>query len=105
MIAALTALLIAVNAAFVLMEFALMRVRPARLELLARRGSPRAAAAQEVLARLDEHIAAMQVCLAAVSIALGAVAEPSVTAVLRGWLKFAPLKLPAASVRALSFSA
>ncbi len=105
MIAALAALLIAVNAAFVLMEFALMRVRPARLELQARRGSARAAAAQEVLARLDEHIAAMQVCLAAVSIALGAVAEPSVTAVLRGWLVRAPLRLPPASVRALSFSA
>ncbi|NNN05745.1 MAG: DUF21 domain-containing protein [Elusimicrobia bacterium] len=105
MILAFTALLIGANAAFVLMEFALMRVRPARIELLARRGSPRAAAVQDVLARLDEHIAAMQVCLAAIAIALGAVAEPDVMSVLRAWLSRWAVVLPPASIRALSFAA
>jgi CBS domain containing-hemolysin-like protein len=68
--------LIAVNALFVLMEFALVRVRPARMELLARKGNPRAVAVQEVLGRFDEYLAAMQVCIAIVSITLGALGEP-----------------------------
>jgi hypothetical protein len=42
------------------MEFALMRVRPARVELLARRGSVAALAVQEILSRFDEYLAAMK---------------------------------------------
>jgi CBS domain containing-hemolysin-like protein/mannitol/fructose-specific phosphotransferase system IIA component (Ntr-type) len=83
MMAALIVLLIAVNALFVLMEFALMRLRPARIEILARRGYARAIAVQEVLKRFDEYLAAMQVCLALVSLALGAAGEPAVVEELR----------------------
>jgi CBS domain containing-hemolysin-like protein/mannitol/fructose-specific phosphotransferase system IIA component (Ntr-type) len=105
MILVFTGLLVCVNALFVLMEFALMRVRPARVEVLARAGSARAAAVQDVLSRLDEYIAAMQVCLASIAIALGAVAEPDVMAavsvVLTRWVGV----LPAASIRAISFAA
>ena len=82
MILALIAVLIAINAAFVLLEFGLMRSRPARMEILARKGNPAAIAVQEVLARLDEHLAAMQVCLAVNSLALGAIGEPAVVAQL-----------------------
>jgi CBS domain containing-hemolysin-like protein/mannitol/fructose-specific phosphotransferase system IIA component (Ntr-type) len=105
MILLLTALLIAANAVFVLMEFALMRVRPARVELLARRGSLRAAAVQDVLARLDEYIAAMQVCLASIALALGAVAEPDLMMVVRAGLTRWVGALPPASIRAVSFAA
>jgi CBS domain containing-hemolysin-like protein/mannitol/fructose-specific phosphotransferase system IIA component (Ntr-type) len=105
MIVLLTALLVGINALFVLMEFALMRVRPARVELLARRGSARAAAVQDVLARLDEYIAAMQVCLASIALALGAVAEPDLMMVLRGLLARWVGVLPVASIRAISFAA
>jgi CBS domain containing-hemolysin-like protein len=78
MMLALIAVLIAVNALFVLMEFALMRVRPARIEILARKGHARALAVQRVLARFDEYLAAMQVCITIVSLALGAIGEPAV---------------------------
>ena len=105
MIIVLTALLVAANAVFVLMEFALMRVRPARVELLARGGNARAASVQEILSRLDEYIAAMQVCLASISLAIGAVAEPDVMDVLRVWLTHWFGLLPAASIRAISFAA
>jgi len=103
MIGVLAALLVGVNALFVLMEFALMRVRPARVEVLARGGSPRAAAVQDVLARLDEYLAAMQVCLAVITIALGAVAEPEVMAMLSARLARLAALLPPATISALSF--
>jgi CBS domain containing-hemolysin-like protein/mannitol/fructose-specific phosphotransferase system IIA component (Ntr-type) len=104
MIFFLVAVLIGINATFVLLEFGLMRSRPARLEMLARKGNARAIAVQEVLARLDEHLAAMQVCIALDSLALGAVGEPAVAA----WLfrHFAGLLawFPAGSVRVVSFA-
>jgi len=105
MILLLTALLVGINALFVLMEFALMRVRPARVELLARGGNARAAAVQDILSRLDEYIAAMQVCLASISLALGAVAEPDLMLILRGMLTRWVGVLPVASIRAISFAA
>ncbi|MFI5362351.1 MAG: CNNM domain-containing protein [Elusimicrobiota bacterium] len=104
MILALVAVLIAINALFVLLEFGLMRTRPARIEILARKGSIRAAAVQDVLARFDEHLAAMQVCIAVVSLALGAVGEPAVVAELHAhfarWIDW----LPPAWLRVLSFA-
>jgi CBS domain containing-hemolysin-like protein/mannitol/fructose-specific phosphotransferase system IIA component (Ntr-type) len=104
MILALVAVLIAINATFVLLEFGLMRSRPARIELLARKGNPRAIAVQEVLARLDEHLAAMQVCIAVVSLALGAVGEPAVVAELNAHFSRWVAWLPPSWLRVLSFA-
>lgn len=78
MIDLLVVVLIFVNALFVLIEFALMRARPARIELLARRGSARAVAVQEILGRLDQYVAAIQLCTTLIALALGAVGEPEV---------------------------
>ena len=104
MILLLIAVLISINAMFVLLEFGLMRSRPARIELLARKGNARAIAVQEVLARLDEHLAAMQVCLAVVSLALGAVGEPAVVRGLNShfarWISW----LPPSYLRVVSFA-
>ena len=103
MILILIAVLVSINAMFVLLEFGLMRSRPARIEIMARKGNPRAIAVQEVLGRLDEHLAAMQVCLAVVSLALGAVGEPAVVRGLNShfarWIGW----LPPSSVRVVSF--
>jgi CBS domain containing-hemolysin-like protein/mannitol/fructose-specific phosphotransferase system IIA component (Ntr-type) len=103
-ILSLIAVLIAVNAVFVLGEFALMRVRPARIELMARRGDARAVAVQEVLSRFDEYLAAMQVCITIISLALGAVGEPAVVDTLN--IRFARLvaELPPAWLHVLSFA-
>jgi CBS domain containing-hemolysin-like protein len=103
MILILIAVLIAINATFVLLEFGLMRARPARIELLARKGNPRAIAVQEVLARLDEHLAAIQVCLAVDSLALGAVGEPVVVAQLNAHFAHWVSRLPLPWVHVLSF--
>ena len=73
MIDALVLLLIAANALLVLMEFALMRARPARIEILARAGNARAHAVQEILGRLDEYMAAMQLCITMIAFAMGVI--------------------------------
>ena len=104
MILALVAVLIAINATFVLLEFGLMRTRPARLEILARKGNARAIAVQEVLGRLDEHLAAMQVCIAVVSLALGAIGEPAVVAQLNAHFSRWVSWLPPSWLRVLSFA-
>jgi len=104
MIYLLILLLVAVNALLVLLEFALMRARPARIELLARKGSAAALAVQEVLAKFDEHLAAMQLCLTIVSLALGAVGEPEVMAQLNAHFASWAAGVPAAWLRALSFA-
>lgn len=74
----LAALLVALNALFVLMEFALVRCRPARIEVMARKGGRRAAIVQEILAHLDDYLAACQVGITILSLALGWIGEPAV---------------------------
>lgn len=96
--------LVAVNALFVLMEFAVVRVRPARIELLARRGSKPALAVQDVLAHLDDYLAAIQVGITVIGLALGAVGEPAVTAVMTTQLSGLFSALPPAWTRLISFS-
>lgn len=79
----LCALLIGLNALFVLVEYALVRTRPARIELLARKGDTRALRVQEMLARLDTYLAAIQVGVTLVALALGAFAETPITEYIR----------------------
>lgn len=100
----LVAGLVAANALFVLMEFAMVRVRPARVEVLARRGSKRALAVQEVLTRLDDYLAAIQVGITVIALALGAVGEPAVTAALSERLSGLFSALPPHWTRIISFS-
>ncbi len=96
--------LVAVNALFVLMEFALVRVRPARMEVLARKGNPRATAVQEVLAGFDEYLAAMQVCIALISITLGALGEPGLVHAIQTRLPSWTASMSYRTLHAFSFA-
>ena len=80
-------LLIGINALFVLMEFALVRVRSSRIELLARKGSGRAVIVQQILGSLDQYLAAIQVGITVISLALGWVGEPALATALRRGLE------------------
>jgi CBS domain containing-hemolysin-like protein/mannitol/fructose-specific phosphotransferase system IIA component (Ntr-type) len=104
MIELLVIVLIAANALFVLMEFALMRARPARIELMARKGLPRALAVQRIMARFDEYLAAMQLCITIISLALGAVGEPQVMEEINAHFSVWAAGVPAAWLHALSFA-
>jgi len=94
MLMLLAAALIAANALFVLMEFALVRVRASRIEVLARKGSRSAIAVQGVLAHLDDYLAACQVGITILSLTLGYIGEPAIAraveAALGGWTDLLP---------------
>ena len=72
-----SALLIALNAFFVLAEFAAVRMRPSRVEELAARGNRQARIFQDVQGRLDEYLSVCQVGITFASIGLGFVGEPA----------------------------
>lgn len=77
--------LVLVNGFFVLMEFAIVKVRASRIEELVRQGDVRAKLAQPILARLDAYLSATQLGITMASLALGWVGEPAFAALV-SWL-------------------
>ena len=73
----LTAVLVAVNAFFVIAEYALVRSRRARLEVMREGGARGAALALEQLQRVNEYISAVQIGVTLCSIGIGALGEPA----------------------------
>lgn len=69
--------LLLLNAFFVLAEFAIVKVRPSRIEQLAGEGDARAKLVQHIQARLDEYLSVCQVGITFASIGLGFVGEPA----------------------------
>ncbi len=82
----LTALLIAVNAFFVIAEYALVRSRRARLEVMRDEGAKGAALALTQVANVNEYISAVQIGVTMTSIGVGALGEPALASILKGWL-------------------
>ena len=74
---ALALALVAVNGFFVATEFALVKVRPTRLDELARRGSGAAGVARRLVGQLDEYLSATQLGITLASLALGWIGEPA----------------------------
>ncbi|MBI5239645.1 MAG: DUF21 domain-containing protein [Elusimicrobia bacterium] len=98
------ALLIAGNAFFVLMEFALVKVRASRIELLARKGNLRAVQVQEILGRLDDYLAASQAGITVISLALGWIGEPALARWLQGVLSGFGVVLPGHVLHGCAFA-
>jgi CBS domain containing-hemolysin-like protein len=80
------ALLIAVNAFFVIAEYALVRSRRARLELMREEGAKGAGLALEQLGNINEYISAVQIGVTMTSIGIGALGEPALANLLKGAL-------------------
>jgi CBS domain containing-hemolysin-like protein len=80
----LTAVLIAVNAFFVVAEYALVRSRRARLELMRDEGQKGASLALEQLTNINEYISSVQIGVTLTSIGIGALGEPALAALLKG---------------------
>src|SRR5947209_17192067 len=76
--AALTLLLVLVNAFFVVAEYALVRSRQARLEAMAEEGLRGARLALAQTRRIGDYLAACQVGITMASIAIGALGEPGI---------------------------
>ncbi|HEX7900876.1 MAG TPA: CNNM domain-containing protein [Planctomycetota bacterium] len=73
----LAVILLALNAFFVLAEFAAIKMRGSRVEQLVSEGHPGAKLVQHIQANLDEYLAVCQVGITFASIGLGATAEPA----------------------------
>jgi CBS domain containing-hemolysin-like protein len=82
----LAALLVAINAFFVIAEYALVRSRRARLEVMREAGVKGAALALEQLRNVNEYISAVQIGVTMTSIGIGALGEPALAAILKGAL-------------------
>jgi CBS domain containing-hemolysin-like protein len=79
----LTVFLLLTNAFFVAAEFAIVKVRSARIDDLARRGSPLAIVARKIIHNLDTSLAAAQLGVTLASLGLGWIGEPTVARVLQ----------------------
>ncbi|MGH2864237.1 MAG: hemolysin family protein [Solirubrobacteraceae bacterium] len=82
----LTAVLIAINAFFVIAEYALVRSRKERLELMREERARGAALALEQLGNVNEYISAVQIGVTLASIGIGALGEPALAAILKSAL-------------------
>jgi CBS domain containing-hemolysin-like protein len=80
------ALLVAINAFFVIAEYALVRSRRARLEVMREEGTKGAALALKQLDDVNEYISAVQIGVTVTSIGVGALAQPALASILKGAL-------------------
>jgi len=81
-----TAALVAVNAFFVIAEYALVRSRRARLEVMREEDARGAALALDQIGNINEYISAVQIGVTVCSIGIGALGEPALAALLKGAL-------------------
>ncbi|HEY3828593.1 MAG TPA: hemolysin family protein [Solirubrobacteraceae bacterium] len=78
----LAAFLVAVNAFFVIAEYALVRSRRARLEVMQEEGERGAALALHQLDHINQYISAVQIGVTMTSIAIGALGAPTLARAL-----------------------
>jgi len=93
--------LVALNGFFVASEFAFVRVRSTSVEQLAEEGRAGSAALQDVMANLDDYLAATQLGITIASLGLGWIGEPAVAALIEPVLD--PL-LPANLIHLVAFA-
>ena len=77
------AVLIAINAFFVIAEYALVRSRRARLEVMREQGAKGAGLALDQLGNINEYISAVQIGVTMTSIGIGALGEPALANLLK----------------------
>lgn len=78
------ALLLALNAFFVLAEFAAVKMRPSRVEELVEQGNLKAHVFQHVQSHLDEYLSVCQLGITFASIGLGFIGEPTFARLIMG---------------------
>src|SRR4029077_12543450 len=86
----LAAVLVAVNAFFVIAEYALVRSRRTRLEVMAEEGVRGAKLALGQLENINEYISAVQIGVTMTSIGIGALGEPALARLFKGALGNTP---------------
>jgi len=97
----LVAFLIGLSAFFVAVEFALVRVRPSRIDQMIAEGNKRALAVKQAVANLDGYLSACQLGITITSLGLGWLGEPTVEKILHP--VFESMQIPEAVSSFLSF--
>ena len=97
-------LLILLNAAFVIVEFSLVKVRFTRLEELASKGVPGAKTAKNQVRHIDAYLSAIQLGITMASLGLGWVGEPAMAAILDPVFSWLALPLSPAMLHSVSFA-
>ena len=98
----LVAFFLAMNAYFVIAEFAMVRVRPSQIEMALQEGKPGAKAAKRVTSNVNAYLAACQLGITLASLALGWLGEPAFSALVRPLL--APLGMPDTAISAIAIA-
>ncbi len=94
--------LVLANGFFVAAEYALVSVRPSRVEELRQQGRAGARSVQKALERLDRFIAATQLGVTVASLSLGWLGEPAVSGLLDPLLALLPAGWASAASHTLS---
>ena len=95
--------LVALNGFFVAAEFALIKIRPARLTQMVRQGQGGAKTTQWLAKRLDRSLSACQLGITMASLGLGWVGEPAVARLMEPLFRIAGVTTPAV-VHGVSFA-
>ena len=75
-------LLVLLNGFFVAVEFALVKIRPTRVETLIEEGKPAATLVKDAIQNLDGYLAACQLGITLSSLSLGWIGEPAIAALI-----------------------
>src|SRR6185369_14253089 len=97
-------LLVAVNAFFVAAEFALVQLRPVRIQQLIEAGRTGARTALRLHDHLDSVLAAVQLGITLANLALGFIGEPAIASWIMGLLSHTPAKPVLAHAVAIALS-
>ena len=98
----LVVVFLAMNAFFVIAEFAMVRVRPSQIEMAVAEGKPGAVAAKRVTGDVNAYLSACQLGITLASLALGWLGEPAFSALVRPVL--VPLGMPDAAISAVAIA-
>ena len=99
---ALVAFFLAMNAFFVVAEFAMVRVRPSQVELAVQDGKRGARYAKIVAGNVNAYLAACQLGITLASLALGFLGEPAFSALVRPLLE--PLGMSDAAISSIAIA-
>lgn len=93
---------LAMNAFFVIAEFAMVRVRPSQIEMAVGDGKRGAKAAEKIANNVNAYLSACQLGITLASLALGWLGEPAFAALIRPVME--PLGIPEAAIEAIAIA-
>ena len=97
-------LLIVLNAAFVIVEFSLVKVRFTRLEELSSKGLKTARVAKKQVQHIEAYLSSIQLGITMASLGLGWVGEPAMAAILVPIFSWLALPIPPAMLHTVAFT-